>query len=84
MPQDELAANVTLEQGKTLADAHGDVFRGLGRFLSDSARFTYVWSEKLAPAYEYLQRWWSMLAGLQATSRANMWRMCPLAWTPTA
>jgi len=26
---DELAANVTLEQGKTLADARGDVFRGL-------------------------------------------------------
>lgn len=28
--QDELAANVTLEQGKTLADGRGDVFRGLG------------------------------------------------------
>jgi len=28
--QDELAANVTLEQGKTLPDAKGDVFRGLG------------------------------------------------------
>ena len=28
--QDELAANITLEQGKTLADARGDVFRGLG------------------------------------------------------
>eukprot|EP00898_Chlorokybus_atmophyticus_P003391 jgi/Chlat1/4052/Chrsp26S04103 len=26
---DELAANVTMEQGKTLADARGDVFRGL-------------------------------------------------------
>ena len=26
---DELAANVTLEQGKTIPDAHGDVFRGL-------------------------------------------------------
>ncbi|KAK9856811.1 hypothetical protein WJX84_009835, partial [Apatococcus fuscideae] len=26
---DELAANITLEQGKTLADAKGDVFRGL-------------------------------------------------------
>jgi malonate-semialdehyde dehydrogenase (acetylating)/methylmalonate-semialdehyde dehydrogenase len=26
---DELAANVTLEQGKTLGDARGDVFRGL-------------------------------------------------------
>lgn len=30
MPQDALAANVTLEQGKTLADGKGDVFRGLG------------------------------------------------------
>ncbi|KAL4448257.1 hypothetical protein ABPG75_005476 [Micractinium tetrahymenae] len=27
--KDELAASVTREQGKTLADAHGDVFRGL-------------------------------------------------------
>ena len=31
--QDELAACVTLEQGKTLPDAHGDVFRGLGALL---------------------------------------------------
>ncbi len=30
MVQDELAANITEEQGKTLADAKGDVFRGLG------------------------------------------------------
>ena len=29
-PQDALARNVTLEQGKTLGDARGDVFRGLG------------------------------------------------------
>ena len=29
-PQDELARIVTLEQGKTLGDARGDVFRGLG------------------------------------------------------
>lgn len=28
--QDALAYNVTQEQGKTLADAKGDVFRGLG------------------------------------------------------
>ena len=27
---DELAASITREQGKTLADARGDVFRGLG------------------------------------------------------
>lgn len=27
---DELAASITQEQGKTLADARGDVFRGLG------------------------------------------------------
>lgn len=32
--QDELAACVTLEQGKTLPDAHGDVFRGLGALLA--------------------------------------------------
>ena len=31
--QDELAENITQEQGKTFADAKGDVFRGLGRPL---------------------------------------------------
>lgn len=31
--QDELAASVTREQGKTLADARGDVFRGLGELF---------------------------------------------------
>lgn len=31
---DELAMSITTEQGKTLADARGDVFRGLGMFLS--------------------------------------------------
>ena len=30
---DELAASITQEQGKTLADARGDVFRGLGAAL---------------------------------------------------
>ena len=30
---DKLAENITIEQGKTLADAKGDVFRGLGRPL---------------------------------------------------
>jgi hypothetical protein len=28
--QDKLAENITTEQGKTLKDAWGDVFRGLG------------------------------------------------------
>jgi hypothetical protein len=28
--QDVLARSVTMEQGKTLSDAKGDVFRGLG------------------------------------------------------
>lgn len=32
--QDALALNVTTEQGKTLADARGDVFRGLGELAS--------------------------------------------------
>lgn len=27
--KDELAQSITLEQGKTVSDAHGDVFRGL-------------------------------------------------------
>lgn len=30
--QDKLAANITTEQGKTLKDAQGDVFRGLGMY----------------------------------------------------
>lgn len=30
--QKELAKSITLEQGKTLADAEGDVFRGLRKF----------------------------------------------------
>lgn len=30
MFQDKLALNITMEQGKTLKDAQGDVFRGLG------------------------------------------------------
>lgn len=29
--QDKIALNITTEQGKTLKDAHGDVFRGLGQ-----------------------------------------------------
>lgn len=33
MLQKELAKSITLEQGKTLADAEGDVFRGLRKFL---------------------------------------------------
>lgn len=34
MFQDKLALNITTEQGKTLKDAQGDVFRGLGKKLS--------------------------------------------------
>ena len=37
--QDALAANVTQEQGKTLADAKGDVFRGLGMPAIQTACF---------------------------------------------
>lgn len=32
LSQDKLALNITTEQGKTLKDAQGDVFRGLGQF----------------------------------------------------
>lgn len=28
---EELAQSITIEQGKTLADARGDIFRGLGK-----------------------------------------------------
>lgn len=31
--QKELAKAITVEQGKTLADAEGDVFRGLRKFI---------------------------------------------------
>ena len=42
MVQDELAANITEEQGKTLADAKGDVFRGLGEWGRPAPAFTSV------------------------------------------
>ena len=32
--QKELAKSITVEQGKTLADAEGDVFRGLRKLLA--------------------------------------------------
>ena len=38
--QDELAANITEEQGKTLADAKGDVFRGLGEWACVAPAWT--------------------------------------------
>ena len=34
--QDELARAVTAENGKTIKDAEGDVFRGLGALLLDA------------------------------------------------
>jgi acyl-CoA reductase-like NAD-dependent aldehyde dehydrogenase len=34
---DALSENITIEQGKTLADAKGDVFRGLGKFRKVSS-----------------------------------------------
>ena len=52
--QDELAANITQEQGKTLADAKGDVFRGLGKHMlhacTGSCRsiFVVLWLRKCA------------------------------------
>ena len=42
--QDELAANVSLEQGKTLPDARGDVFRGLGAHAQASLKCYHRWS----------------------------------------
>lgn len=45
--QDSLAANVTQEQGKTLADAKGDVFRGLGKqATSQFPSLAYISVEK--------------------------------------
>ena len=40
MFQKELAKSITLEQGKTLADAEGDVFRGLRKLISLTHRHT--------------------------------------------
>jgi malonate-semialdehyde dehydrogenase (acetylating)/methylmalonate-semialdehyde dehydrogenase len=36
----KLAANITLEQGKTLVDAEGDVIRGLREYLSLKSDFS--------------------------------------------
>ena len=33
--QKRIAANITLEQGKTLVDAEGDVMRGLRKYYPD-------------------------------------------------
>ena len=51
--QDELAACVTLEQGKTLPDAHGDVFRGLGALLPLQLDMSYAYM--LSGAIQTLQ-----------------------------
>lgn len=37
--QEEIARCITKENGKTLVDARGDVFRGLGAFLYNLACF---------------------------------------------
>ena len=39
--QKRIAANITLEQGKTLVDAEGDVMRGLRKYYPDITLNTY-------------------------------------------
>lgn len=44
--QKELAKAITLEQGKTLADAEGDVFRGLRKFISLTCALRDLYKEQ--------------------------------------
>lgn len=37
----ELAKNITIEQGKTLADAEGDVLRGLRKYIHRKTKPAY-------------------------------------------
>lgn len=54
----ELAKNITKEQGKTLADAEGDVLRGLRK----SSFFVFtIFSLTLLLFFELKQRWLSIL-----------------------
>lgn len=45
MLQKELAKSITVEQGKTLADAEGDVFRGLRKFISVTRAHTHTFTK---------------------------------------
>lgn len=38
----ELAKNITTEQGKTLADAEGDVLRGLRKYTPSDSTITLI------------------------------------------
>lgn len=49
--QDELAKNVSLEQGKTIADAHGDVFRGLGRAFTARQPYVHLYPPSRTPPH---------------------------------
>ena len=40
--QKEIAQSITLEQGKTLADAEGDVHRGLRKYRIVNTRFLQI------------------------------------------
>lgn len=40
--QDKLAMNITIEQGKTLKGARGDVLRGLGLSLHTSLAVSFL------------------------------------------
>lgn len=61
--QDALAANITQEQGKTLADAKGDVFRGLGmQLMPCSALPACLLVMAALIGNVVLQRWWSTAA----------------------
>ena len=67
--QDELAKSVTMEQGKTLSDAKGDVFRGLGgsgQALFAPLSFTLSLPALSNRVFRGLRR---MKAGAQSTLR---------------
>jgi malonate-semialdehyde dehydrogenase (acetylating)/methylmalonate-semialdehyde dehydrogenase len=58
--KDEIAALITQEQGKTLADAHGDLYRGIEVLLCLACFFFFFFSQvlcrSLSTAWPFL-RW---------------------------
>ena len=79
--QKDLAANITEEQGKTLADAEGDVLRGLRKLLLSFLLlcFTITFASSLFP----FQRWLSTVVLSLVYSLGRPWAQLLKTWTRT-
>ena len=84
--QDKLALSITTEQGKTLKDAQGDVFRGLGWYIF-YLLFSNIFCWRLSSSiswYTIMKRWWNMHVGWQLCRWESMFPMCHMELIPTA